>query len=396
MTGFANWTRGCRGWKSGCGTRISWSGPRITATTPRRLPRITRARPCRSWRWGRACGRRRWGSGAHSRTWGLPSPSTSGSRRSRPARRSSRRCGGERGERRAGRAGPHGAAARLRALQRVPRGRRARGDGRPGIRGDERGERVLRSHDLRGADGAGRGGGGRGPQVHAHRGGDGGGPAGRALRRLPPAARRVRDGPRGDRRRPDERAALDPGPAAPRPLHPPVPPPMRRAALAAALTALTAATACTEDVTAPGHCPDFCPSRSITRVDTVLQTVVQRDSAFRGFVRPHEANTLLAATLPGVIDSRAIFRTLPIGDSLVVESSTGAMGESVGVDSLKLAVTITRRDTSAHNLTLIYYRLPLDLDSTKTFADLAGAFLTDSLRSLNVDSVYALAGHVDP
>src|SRR5207247_608495 len=213
---------------------------------------------------------------------------------------------GVRGERRPGRAGPHGAAARLRALQRVPRRRRARGDGRPGIRGDERGERVVRSHDLRGADGAGRGGRGRGPQVHAHRGGDGGGPAGRALRRLPPAARRVRDGPRGGRRRPDERAALDPGPAAPRRLHPRVPRPMRRAALAAALTALTAATACTEDVTAPGHCPDFCPSGSITGVDTVLQTVVQRDSAFRGFVRPHEARSLLAATLPGVIDGRAI------------------------------------------------------------------------------------------
>ena len=170
---------------------------------------------------------------------------------------------------------------------------------------------------------------------------------------------------------------------------------MRRVALAATLTALTAATACTEDVTAPGHCPDFCPSGSITGVDTVLQTVVQRDSAFRGFVRPHEANTLLAATLAGAIDSRAIFRTIPIGDSLVVESSTATMGEIVGVDSLKLALTITRRDTSAHNLTLVYYRLPLSIDSTTTFVGLAASW-TDSLRSLNVDSVYALAGHVDP
>ena len=160
-----------------------------------------------------------------------------------------------------------------------------------------------------------------------------------------------------------------------------------------ALAALAAVTACTEDVTAPGHCPDFCPSGSISGVDTVLQTVVQRDSAFRGFVRPHEANTLLAATLPGVIDSRAIFRTLPIGDSLVVESSTGAMGAIVGVDSLKLALTITRRDTSAHNLTLVYYRLPLGIDSTTTFGGLGS--WTDSLRSLNADSVYALAGHVD-
>jgi len=169
---------------------------------------------------------------------------------------------------------------------------------------------------------------------------------------------------------------------------------MRRVALAAALTVLTAATACTEDVTAPGHCPDFCPSGSITGVDTVLQTVVQRDSAFRGFVRPHEASALLAADLRDTIDSRAIFLTLPIGDSLVVESGTGARGQIVGVDSLKLTVTITRRDTSAHNLTLVYYRLPLDLDSTKTFADLAGAWTTaDSLRSLNVDDLLAQPTH---
>jgi len=88
---------------------------------------------------------------------------------------------------------------------------------------------------------------------------------------------------------------------------------------------------------------------------------------------------------------------VPVGQRLVVgtggDTTTGAI---VGVDSLRLTVTITRRDTSAHNLTLVYYRLPLDLDSTKTFADLAGAWTTaDSLRSLNVDSVYALAGHVD-
>ena len=170
---------------------------------------------------------------------------------------------------------------------------------------------------------------------------------------------------------------------------------MRRAALAAALTALTAATACTEDVTAPGHCPDFCPSRSITGVDTVLQTVVQRDSAFRGFVRPHEARSLLAATLPGVIDGRAIVLLVPVGQRLVVgtggDTTTGAI---VGVDSLRLTVTITRRDTSAHNLTLVYYRLPLDLDSTKTFADLAGAWTTaDSLRSLNVDDLLAQPTH---
>src|SRR5207245_10145502 len=83
-----------------------------------------------------------------------------------------------------------------------------------------------------------------------------------------------------------------------------------------------------------------------------------------------------------------------IGGCLVVESGATTMGRIVGVDSLTLALTITRRDTSAHNLTLVYYRLQLGIDSTTTFGGLAGSW-TDSLRSLNVDSVYALAGHVD-
>src|SRR5206468_2457791 len=92
---------------------------------------------------------------------------------------------------------------------------------------------------------------------------------------------------------------------------------------------------------------------------------------------------------------RASVLLVPVGQRLLVgtggDTTTGAI---VGVDSLKLSVTITRRDTSAHNLTLVYYRLPLDLDSTKTFADLAGAWTTaDSLRSLNVDDLLAQPTH---
>jgi hypothetical protein len=165
---------------------------------------------------------------------------------------------------------------------------------------------------------------------------------------------------------------------------------MRRvlAAIAAAVAA------CTEDVTAPGQCPEFCPSGSITVADTVLDQSIERDVAFRGFVRPHEANVLLAATLPGVVDGRAVFRHFPIGARLRVSTSDTTTGAIVGVDSLKLALTITRRDTSAHNLTLVYYRLPLTIDSTTTFADLAASW-GDSLRSVNVDSLLARASHTD-
>jgi hypothetical protein len=164
---------------------------------------------------------------------------------------------------------------------------------------------------------------------------------------------------------------------------------MRRALVAVA----AAVAACIEDVTAPGQCPEFCPSGAITVVDTVLDQSIERDSAFRGFVQPHEANVLLAATLPGVVDGRAVFRHFPIGARLRVGTSDTTTGAIVGVDSLKLALTITRRDTSTHNLTLVYYRLPLTIDSTTTFADVAAS--GDSLRSVNVDSLLARASHTD-
>jgi len=60
---------------------------------------------------------------------------------------------------------------------------------------------------------------------------------------------------------------------------------------------LLVAVACTEDVTAPGQCPDYCPGGQITVIDTVLRGVIARDSAYRGFVLPHEAAAMLAAGL---------------------------------------------------------------------------------------------------
>src|SRR5207253_67642 len=69
----------------------------------------------------------------------------------------------------------------------------------------------------------------------------------------------------------------------------------------------------------------------------------------------------------------------------------------VGADSMKLTLTITRRDTTAHNLTVRLYRLPITIDSTTTFADLRGAFADpiDSLRAVNVDALLAKPGGVD-
>ena len=68
----------------------------------------------------------------------------------------------------------------------------------------------------------------------------------------------------------------------------------------------------------------------------------------------------------------------------------------IGVDSVRLSLTITRRDTAAHNLTLSLYTLPLAIDSATAFHDLDGPFAGAPVRSLNVDSLLAKPGLRDP
>lgn len=151
--------------------------------------------------------------------------------------------------------------------------------------------------------------------------------------------------------------------------------------------AVLAAGACAEAVTAPGECPDFCPGGQITVIDTVLATIIGRDSAYRGYVRPHEAASLLLADLPGFVESRAIWRSIIQADRITLSSSDTLTGAIIVMDSARLKVTITRRDTAAHNLTLRLYRLPLAIDSGTTYAGVAGAFTDSLLRTVNVDSL---------
>src|SRR5207245_11189995 len=130
------------------------------------------------------------------------------------------------------------------------------------------------------------------------------------------------------------------------------------------------AAACVERVSAPGDCPAFCPSGQIEIVDTVLTSIISRDSTFRGYVTALSAPLLLAADLPGFVDGRAIFRINGFGQRFIL--STADTGAILGADSARLQLTVARRDTGAHNLSLAFYRLPLTVDSPTTFAGLAG------------------------
>src|SRR3989442_3085250 len=139
---------------------------------------------------------------------------------------------------------------------------------------------------------------------------------------------------------------------------------------------------------APGSCPSFCPSGSITVVDTVLRTSITRDSAFRGYVLANQAGAMVATAAPG-LDSRAILltSTLTSPDTTTYRFLTS--------DSVKLTLIIIRRDTSAHNLMLKLYQLPDTIDSTTTFADVAGAFGGAPLRTVNIDALLAKPGGID-
>ncbi len=167
---------------------------------------------------------------------------------------------------------------------------------------------------------------------------------------------------------------------------------LRAAWLAATLGA--AAAACVDRATSPATCPEFCPSGAIDVVDAVLGTSITRDSAFRGYVFPYHAVAMTATDAPGAMDSRAILRTSALASGLVLNSGDTTTSPLVGADSMKLTLTITRRDTAAHNLTLKLYRLPITIDSTTTFADVQSAF-ADSLRAVNVDALLAKPGGVD-
>lgn len=166
---------------------------------------------------------------------------------------------------------------------------------------------------------------------------------------------------------------------------------------AAVLGSVLVAAACVERVAAPGSCPAYCPAARITIVDTLLATVISRDSAFRGYVRPHQvATVMLAANLPGIVDGRSLFTFAGLGSRFRLTTTDTTTGAITRADSARLQLEVTRRDTGAHNLTLRLFRMPVTMDSNTTFDSLAPRF-ADSLvvHTVNIDTLLARPGRKD-
>ncbi|HEY6061588.1 MAG TPA: hypothetical protein VIV10_13440 [Gemmatimonadales bacterium] len=169
---------------------------------------------------------------------------------------------------------------------------------------------------------------------------------------------------------------------------------LQRSAVVLAVGAL-AALACFENPTSPAQCPDFCPAGGLAIVESLLSTAIERDSSFAGYVQAYQAAALVASSLPGV-DSRPIWVSTAIQTRFLIDTGTDTTTGPIVVDSVKVNVTVLRRDTAAvHNLRLAFYKLPVGIDSSTTFADLATAFAAAPLRVVNVDSLAALPGRRD-
>ena len=167
----------------------------------------------------------------------------------------------------------------------------------------------------------------------------------------------------------------------------------RRLAVAGAVLLVAA---CVERLTAPGDCPDYCPSGQITIVDTLLTTSISRDSSYRGYVLAYQSSVMLAAHLPsatGTLDSRPIFRINGYGSRFRISTTDTTTGAILGADSARLQLYLVRRDTATHNLRLHLYRLPITIDTSTTFGSVVP--FTDSLRSVNIDTLLAQPGRKD-
>ena len=165
----------------------------------------------------------------------------------------------------------------------------------------------------------------------------------------------------------------------------------------ALLGAVLLVAACVERLSAPANCPDFCPSGQITIVDTLLTSSIHRDSSYRGYVPAYQSALMLAAHLPGAtdtLDARPIFRINGYGSRIRLGTADTSTGAILGADSARLTLYVVRRDTATRNLRLQLYRLPITIDTGTTFGALVTPF-TDSLRTVNIDTLLAQPGRKD-
>jgi hypothetical protein len=153
--------------------------------------------------------------------------------------------------------------------------------------------------------------------------------------------------------------------------------------LAAFVVLAAATTACQEDLTAPAQCPELCPGGESRVLDIVLTPLPNSDTSHTGYVSRHRAAAMLVSNGLPAGEARAAYRFGPRLDSIEVRDTMRAYT----VDSVRLELTLTRRDTLLNGLKFYLYRIdPATVDSAATFATLTAQFVPEAL----IDSISVL------
>lgn len=150
---------------------------------------------------------------------------------------------------------------------------------------------------------------------------------------------------------------------------------MRRAA--SALLVMTVV-ACQEDVLAPGVCPEFCPPGTLEVRDTVLTNVITADSFYLGYRLAHEATQLQIAGPGGDVESRAliVFRRFSENYSGTDTSVSRTIQQT---DSFQVTLTVLRRNAGVSGVVVTLHRIPVNVDTTATFASMEPYFADSTL-----------------
>lgn len=145
------------------------------------------------------------------------------------------------------------------------------------------------------------------------------------------------------------------------------------------------AAGCKDDLTAPAACPALCPGGQPPVQESVIPAVADADSSFIGYVPAGLGISLRVSNALPASDDRAIVLFLPRPDSVVVDDTA----RTYVIDSVAIGLTLQARDTLVTSLRFLIYRLPITIDTTTTFADIAPELvLANVIDSIQVpDSV---------
>jgi hypothetical protein len=143
-----------------------------------------------------------------------------------------------------------------------------------------------------------------------------------------------------------------------------------KATAAAGLVLIAAA--CTDSPVAPAVCPEYCPVAQLVVVDSILPASVVRDTSYVGYVKPNEASEMQVALDDSVV-SRGVVRFGAFPEEILIEG-TGLSGAVVATDSFELQLFVSKRSAATESTEIVVHRLPVEVDSATTYAQLEPYF----------------------